>query len=197
MKVYQRLAVATAGFALSLAAIDAKPAVAADFTFTQEGFSFGGTLSGSFSGTPEANGLLLLRDLTSFQVTWSGNPYFPEFTLNLPDFATFPTDNFTYYSSSYQPIPALGPAGPTPGTLAFNVGDVYGAAHIDGTFVQGIVGRITPDGSQYVAYSPVRKSVVELSSQPVPEPPLTILGTLVTIGIGWLIKRKVAFSQRV
>lgn len=59
---------------LALAAALAQPAQAETFTFSQNGYADGATLTGSFSGTDlDGDGWLYGYELTAFELHWSGN----------------------------------------------------------------------------------------------------------------------------
>ena len=56
--------------ALVIGAASLAHASTVTYDFSQSGFDDGGTLTGTFSGTPEAGGIIQLADLTNFSATF-------------------------------------------------------------------------------------------------------------------------------
>ena len=64
------------------------PVTLIDFTFLQDGFTDGATVTGTFSGTDnDADGQLssFVGEVTAFSMTFSGNALVPVFSLTLAD----------------------------------------------------------------------------------------------------------------
>lgn len=75
----------TALVALAAAAV-VEPAEAQSFSFTQGGYADGALLSGSFAGTDlDGDGWLYGYELTSFELTWSGNRAVAAFSLGFEE----------------------------------------------------------------------------------------------------------------
>jgi|SRR5579884_813142 len=81
---------------LAIIALAAFATIAADATtvtynFTQTGWDDGGVLNGTFTGTPEAGGVIQLADLTNFNATFTINtsPTPNNFLFNTPTAFTF------------------------------------------------------------------------------------------------------------
>ncbi len=85
-----RVPLAAATFFVLATCLTPANASTVTYDFTQGGFVDGagdaGTLTGSFTGTPEANGTLQAQDLTSFAAT------FRETVAGIPDNFEFPND---------------------------------------------------------------------------------------------------------
>lgn len=77
--------------AFSFASIVTAHASTLTYTFSQGGWTDGGTLTGSFSGAPEANGTIELGDLTSFTANFelTANNIPNTFTFNTPTAFSF------------------------------------------------------------------------------------------------------------
>lgn len=68
------------------------------YTFSQDGFSGGGTINGSFDGSDTIpDGQLKLSELTSFNMSFSGDSTVEDFSLTLSDLVLFVWDIGTQY----------------------------------------------------------------------------------------------------
>jgi hypothetical protein len=166
-----------------------------NYAFTQSGFvdSAGdaGTLSVTFSGTPEANGLVQLGDLTSFSATFS------ETVNGQPDSFLFNVAN----DFSFNPL--------APGSLTFSTGSTQsgivacsGGADVNAvclglTAPAGVRSSATgffedlPGFGASLAYQPSVVTVTGGSGPATPEP-----GTSVLLATGALLMIAGSFRRR-
>ncbi len=206
---------ATAGATLSLlgsfTVFSANPAKAANFTFSQGGWQYGGNLSGSFTGDDvNGNGDIEASELSAFSATFSGNlflgnhpdtgePIIPFFTLSysLPSLEPNVEEyfSFSYSSSSSQ--------------LTFSsfrqtclLRPPYGGCVRPQSYssiaVSGAGGTVNFDPSPMLGRTVFRTSssstpVVTPLQQSVPEPS-ALTGTLL-VGLSFLLRKKVVSSR--
>jgi hypothetical protein len=107
------------------------------FTFSQGGWSDAagdtGTLTGSFTGTPELNGVLMLAELTSFQAQFqeSGPLGSNTFIFNLPnttDFTYDPFNGLDFAAGNAASGIQLCSGGPDTNAICFGISPQSGAA---------------------------------------------------------------------
>jgi hypothetical protein len=181
--------------AVAFALLTGAQASTINYAFTQGGFvdSAGdaGTLSGTFSATPEAGGLVQLGDLTSFSATFS------ETVNGEPDSFVFNVAN----DFSYDPL--------TPGSLSFSTGSTQsgivactGGADVNAvclglTAPAGVRSSATgffedlPGFGASLAFQPSVVTVTGGSGAATPEP-----GTSVLLATGALLMTVGSFRRR-
>lgn len=175
MKLQQKLAVTTAGIALSFAAVSHKPAQAADFIFSYSGESV------------EGSGILTTTDLdpstnnyTIIGINGERNGVNITSLLSPESYPTFdPPTNDNLLTSSLD--------------LSLNgFAFVVGGSNVNVFKQNGLYYDFTgtslenEDETQLTSFSVTPKSVPE---------PVTCAGTVVAGGIGWLMKRKKAAQK--
>jgi len=172
-----KLAVATVGTALSFAAVmKANPASAADFSFNQLDYNQGGVLSGTFSGTPDANGSIISP--TTFSATYQSNDSTFNSSYSLGNLLSF------QYNQSASPVLSLLANN---GTFRLRLPDPNSNDGISGGFVRNI--------AQNTSQTTGSNATVVAG---VPEPTNVMGVMLVGLGgLGGLLKKKSASSQKV
>lgn len=206
--ISQKLAVAATSVAIGLAALEAAPAKAASFGLNAG--TFDSRLAIRFSGTvnftSENRGTMRLDGLDSFQATYRYNisqGTYEEARWEKSDLSSF---YFLYSPGSVYLGPLPVPSTPTSAPLALQAintaeerlrirTESFGFTDI---FIPKECPPFAPPGSNCGLYKEFRTGwqsayPIDDNSTPVPEP-TTILS--LALGIGWLIKKKQAFSVK-
>lgn len=189
-----KLAVATAGVALSFAVLEAKPAsAAATFTFFLDGFTAGGTLSGTFTGTDiNGNGIirkgLVTNEFDFYEAIWSGNSIVPPFTHRLGDQGFQPT------LIDYRLLEGSLFLESVVGSLDnFTEIDIASGPPYTNPDFSGFVGIGTSNDFVFdITFNPARVTPIDAQPVPAPEPSVGIS----LLSLGFLVRKKIASSMR-
>lgn len=175
MNIYQKLAVATAGVALSFAPIEAKPAQAATITYnyTETPSTAGFYVSGRFSFDNSVGGTIF--NVTDFTLAWNSS--------NGSPIAFFPNPN----PFGFDPPRSLPVWDSSSGSLSGEY-QQCGRVCTDNFFRNG-----QEDGT-FSFPNGIRVSSGSVSYTQVPEP--SGVAGLLVLGLGLLLKKKVASSAR-
>ncbi|MBH8565216.1 hypothetical protein I8748_24035 [Nostoc sp. CENA67] len=141
---------------------------AVSFNFTQDGWSQGGIVTGSFEGEDlDSNNIISETEITNFSLAWSGNAEVPEFEFKDVDTWEFSTDEVRLIS------------GFTSQATTF--------WSYDGKFGSVGIGAFAGTISDTTESAPIFEQV---SAKTVPEP-TSIVASLVTL-CAMLVKKKLA-----
>jgi len=205
--ISQKLAVAATSVAIGFAALEAAPAKAASFGL--DAGTFNSRLAIRFSGTvnftSENRGTIRLDGLESFQATYRyyySQGTYEEAIWEKSDLSSF---NF-FYSPGSVDLGPLFPSTPTSAPLALQATNTEGESLRIRTENRGLTNisiprecpPFAPPGSDCGLYTEFRTGwqsayPIDDNSTAVPEP-TTILS--LALGIGWLIKKKQAYSVK-
>ncbi len=184
-----KVTVVTATAALSLGVFKVNPAQAAGFSFSQTGFTGGGTLSGMFSGDDtDNNEVINLTELTSWMLSFTGDSAVDDIShnslSNLVNFAYSIPGNFLAFLASGDDLNDPNTAGAISifaglggATIAFNDASVL---------VDLDIGMCVSNEDCSVS-----SALISVTPKPIPEP-LTMLGVGTAVGFGSFFKRKLA-----
>jgi hypothetical protein len=169
----------------SVLAFSAVGAQAASYTFSQGGFTGGGSLTGSFSGVDsDANGLLDaspspgVSEITAFSLSFSGDSQVANFTLGYSDLAGLVWD-----LGQGAFIGNNGAVGTGEGIAAFSTDVMY----LTGIGPNGVAGGAVSDFNTGGFTSTTQ--MVSVSAVPVPEPETWAM-LLVGLGLVAIVSRR-------
>lgn len=174
-----------------VAFVSAAPAAPLTYTFSQAGWlggSFGDSLSGSFTGTPEANGFILQGDLTAFAADFTLDGQFGSTTtetFGLADLSLFSFEPgaFDFAASIPSSSATLCSGAAAAFGLCGGAGDAFGTFTIPHVKIGALV--ITND----IEITPNPATVTLVPPTPVPGPASVSVLLIGLLGLGTARRR--------
>ncbi len=198
MNIYQKIAITTAGLALSFAATKAQPALAFDFALKGTLKPMNGLPYTDFTGTYSIPSLSGLQPISSYQLTFTGGDGVAPLTVS--NLTELPGDE-SFYEDNVQDHPGTFDLLFQQQLQGFGLGGlIFSGTPFNGTFINGngAFGESTFDyGSLYGSNAQFVTSAqsTAVASVAVPEP--SMIPSLLSLGLGWLMYKKVASSRKV